>query len=127
MKKLRLPKFAFVFAIYFLFFSSSPAISGLVASYFSSDQYINPDDIDKIKNVLEMKIVAEKLKAYGLSPEEVKAKLSEMSPEQIHMLAQASNNLLAGGDGIGFVIGVLVIVLLVLVILKLLNKTIVIK
>jgi hypothetical protein len=50
-----------------------------------------------------------------------------MTDDQIHMLAQASDNVLAGGDGIGVVIGVLVIILLVVVIMKLLNKEIIIR
>jgi hypothetical protein len=45
----------------------------------------------------------------------------------LRTLAQASDRLLAGGDGVGFVIGVLIIVLLVIIILKLLNKEIIIR
>ncbi|MDD5712075.1 MAG: PA2779 family protein, partial [Smithellaceae bacterium] len=71
--------------------------------------------------------VQEKLLAYGMSPVEVGAKLQSMSDEQVHMLAKASDRVLAGGDGIGFVIGILVIVLLVIVIMKLLNKQIIVK
>lgn len=129
MKSLRLPKLALFMAIYLILYVSSPAVAGLVPSMSSSEKNFdsNAEDVEKIKTVLEMKIVGEKLRAYGLSSEEVKAKLSEMSPEQIHLLAQASDQVLAGGDGLGTVIAVLIIVLLVLLILKLLNKTIVIK
>ncbi|MGC9081549.1 PA2779 family protein [Sulfurihydrogenibium sp.] len=76
---------------------------------------------------MENKLIQEKLKAYGLTDEEVKEKLSKMNGKQIHMLAQASDKVLAGGDAIGFTIGVLIIVLLVIVILKLLNKEIIIR
>jgi hypothetical protein len=69
----------------------------------------------------------DKLSEYGLHPDEIKNKLSRMSDDQVHLPAQASDDVLAGGDGMGFVIGVLVIVLLVIVILKLLNKEIIIK
>ena len=62
-----------------------------------------------------------------MAPEEFQGKLARMSDDQIHLLAQASDNVLAGGDGIGVVIGVLVIILLVIVILKPLNKDIIIK
>ena len=70
----------------------------------------------------------EKMQAYGLQPEEIKAKLQGMSDEQIHMLSQASDRLLAGADGgLGLVIGLLIIFILVLVIMKLMNKSITIK
>lgn len=129
MKRFRIPKLALFVAIYFFFILNLPAIAGLVPSISSSETNIkyNPIELEKIKSTLEMKIVAEKLSAYGLTPEEVKSKLSEMTSEQIHLLAQASDKILAGGDGIGLIIGVLIIVLLVIVILKLLNKTIVVK
>ncbi len=70
----------------------------------------------------------EKMQAYGVQPEEIKAKLQGMSDEQIHMLSQASDRLLAGADdGLGIVIGLLIIAILVLVILKLMNKSVTIK
>jgi len=43
------------------------------------------------------------------------------------MLAQASDPILAGGDALGVVIAILVIVLLVILILKLSDKTVVVK
>jgi hypothetical protein len=68
------------------------------------------------------------MQAYGVQPEEIKAKLQGMSDEQIHMLSQASDRLLAGADdGLGIVIGLLIIAILVLVILKLMNKSVTIK
>ena len=50
-----------------------------------------------------------------------------MSDADLHTLATASRGLPSGGDGLGALIGVLVIVLLVIVILKLLNKEVIIK
>jgi hypothetical protein len=43
------------------------------------------------------------------------------------MLAAASQDVMAGGDGLGLIIGVLIIIILFIVILKLLNKEIIIK
>jgi hypothetical protein len=105
-------------------------MAGLISSMPSSIEMAGKGkeaEIDNVKKVLEMQIVADKLQAYGLSVEEVKAKLSSMSDEQIQVVAQASDRVLAGGDGAGFVIAVLVIIILVIVILKLLDKRIIIK
>ncbi|MEZ0323044.1 MAG: PA2779 family protein [Hydrogenothermaceae bacterium] len=131
LKKLKNPVIALYMAGYLTFLSTSPASASIVESQLSSKQenVLSQRDIEinKIQRALENKLVKEKLKAYGLTEEEVKEKLSKMSDEQIHMLAQASDKVLAGGDAIGAVIGVLVIILLVIVILKLLNKEIIIR
>lgn len=70
-----------------------------------------------IRKALENEIVRERLQSHGLSVDEVEEKLSEMNDEQIQMLAQASDDLLAGG-ALGLIIAVLIIVLLVLLILR---------
>jgi len=128
--KFKIPVVALFMATYLVFFVSFPAMAGLISSMPSSIEMAGKGkeaEIDKVKKVLEMQIVADKLQAYGLSVEEVKAKLSSMSDEQIQVVAQASDRVLAGGDGAGFVIAVLVIIILVIVILKLLDKRIIIK
>lgn len=114
---------ALVVTMWMTFFLVSPATAALIPSQGSSPQAV-AKDIDTIQRALEVKLVQEKLQAYGLSADEVKAKLAAMTPEQLHMLAQASDDVLAGGDGIGFIIGVLVIIILVIVILKLMGKDI---
>jgi predicted PurR-regulated permease PerM len=79
---------------------TSPALAGLIPSLGSSTQatgYTVQQDIDSIQQALETKIVKEKLKAYGFSSEEAAAKLSSMNPHQIHLLAVASPDVLAGG------------------------------
>jgi hypothetical protein len=45
----------------------------------------------------------------------------------LHMLAQASNDVLAGGDGLGIVIGILLIILIVIVILKVTGHSVIVK
>lgn len=131
LRKLKNPILAVSMAGYISFLSVSPAVASMVESSFSSKQVEIQSqrdiEVDKIQRALENKLVKEKLKAYGLTSEEVKEKISQMSDQQIHMLAQASDRVLAGGDGIGAVIGVLVIILLIIIILKLLNKEIIIR
>ena len=129
-KRFRKPLLAVVVTAYMSLFMTSPALAGMVSSLASSPEMANTmrgEEIGKIQRALENQIVIEKFKAYGLSAEEIRDKLQSMSDEQIHLLAQASDQLLAGGDGWGFVIGLLIVILLVIVILKLYDKTIVIK
>jgi hypothetical protein len=53
-------------------------------------------DTEKVSRTLENKIVAERLRAYGLSKEEVAAKIDKMSDGQIHQLASLSDRISAG-------------------------------
>ncbi|MCE5312245.1 MAG: PA2779 family protein [Nitrospiraceae bacterium] len=76
-------------------------------------------DMEKVQKLLEMKVVQQRLADYGLTQEEISSRLSQMSDQQIHQLATQIDDLKVGGDAIGLVIGVLVIILLVIVILKL--------
>ncbi len=120
-----------VIAIYLSVFFASPAIAGVIGSLASSqkvDAQIRSEEINKIQRALETGVVSEKMQAYGLQSEEIKGKLQGMSDEQIHMLSQASDRLLAGADsGAGFVITLLVVILLVILIVKLMDRTVTIK
>ncbi|SNZ10582.1 hypothetical protein SAMN06265182_1891 [Persephonella hydrogeniphila] len=129
LKKAAHPFLVLAMAFYFIFLHTTPAVAGMVGSVMSdgqTTQSLRELEINKIQRALENQLVREKLQAYGLTPEEVNEKLSQMSDEQIHMLAQASDKVLAGGDLLGTVIAVLIIVLLIVLILKLLGKEIII-
>ena len=118
---LRNRRLGFIITVWITFFFTSPALASLIPSQGSSAPSLT-QDITTIQTALENKLLA-----YGLTTDEVKAKLASLSSSQIHVLAQASNDVLAGGDGIGLVIGVLIIIILVIIILKLLNKEIIIR
>ena len=129
-KRLRNPVLALAIAGWFFLFNSAPAMAGLVGSKPASEEVskINrEEDIKTIQRALESKIVQEKRRAYGLSKEEIERKLSEMDDQQIHILARASEKVLAGGDVLGVAIALLVITILVVILLKLLNKEIIIR
>jgi hypothetical protein len=83
-------------------------------------------EIETIRQTLEREVVVQRLADYGLSPEEVSAKLPTLSDEQLHQLASLSESLGEGGI-LGAVIAILVIVLLVIVILKVTNKQVIVK
>lgn len=77
-------------------------------------------DIEKIRQVLELKAVGERLRQLGLDQEEVKARLAELSDHQIHQLALQIDDIRIGqGDVFGVIIALLVIAILVVVLLKL--------
>lgn len=77
-------------------------------------------DIQKIRQVLEMKAVGERLKQLGLTAGEVEQRLSLLSDQQIHQIAMQLDDLKVGQDDVlGVIIALLVIVILVIVILRL--------
>lgn len=111
-------------------FTPLSLISKSVEAAVVNSQMISPDgktparDIDegKVRRMLEDKIVAERLKSYGLSKEEVTAKMDKMSDEQIHQLASLSDRIPAGGDGAAtaavIILVVFVMAILILIILR---------
>jgi hypothetical protein len=80
------------------------------------------EDLQKIQKVLELKIVSERLKQLGLRQEELQAKLDQLSDQQIHQVALKLDELKVGGNGLGIVIGVLVVAILVVLFIFLLKK-----
>ena len=85
--------------------------------------YANRENNEKkIREILESKIVVERLKSYGLNEDEISAKLHEMSDEQVHQLAALSDRITAGGNGAAaaavIVLVVFVIAIILLIVLK---------
>ncbi len=78
-------------------------------------------DLNKIQNLLETKVVSDRLTQLGFNTEEIQTRLHQLTDQQLHQVALKIDQLKVGGDG-GFVIGILVIVALVLVIIYLAKR-----
>jgi hypothetical protein len=108
----------------------APAAAGLAPSQPTGVTAIASSrdaDLVAVQRALEHRIVAQKLRDYGVAPEAVQARLASLDDQDLHTLATASKGLPSGGDAIGLVIGLLVVAILVIVILKLMNKEVVIR
>jgi hypothetical protein len=105
-------------------------MAGMIESISNSEQVMAQEardsEINKIQRALETQIVKSKLEAYGLTPDEITARMQDMTDAQIHLLSQASDDVLAGGE-FGFIIAILLIILLVIVILKVSGHSVVVK
>lgn len=95
------------------------------ATEFSSDSY-RMADLHKIQTVLESKIVRQRLEDFGLTPEEINARLTGLPDDQLHQLATNVESIIPAGDGLGIVIALLVIAILAVILVYLLNHRIVI-
>jgi uncharacterized protein DUF6627 len=107
-----------------------PAAAGLAPSRVSEATSIaSARDADLLlaQRALENKVVAQKLRDYGVAPADAQARLASLSDADLHTLASASKGLPSGGDATGALIGVLVVIILVIVILKLLHRDVILK
>ncbi len=79
-------------------------------------------DLKAIQTTLESEIVRERLKELKMTPEQVNARLSQLSDAEIHQVAMNVENLNPGGDAGGVLVSVLVIGVLVLLFVYLLKR-----
>ena len=86
------------------------------------------EDLEKIQAFLENKVVVQKLVDYGVSPAEAMAKVEAMSAQDLHRLASLTDRAAAGtSDALGFLIALAILIILIIVIFKLMNKEIVVR
>ncbi len=76
-------------------------------------------DMQKVQQILEKKMIRERLAQLGFRQGEIKSRLDQMSDQQLHQFAQRLDQIKVGGDGVGIVIAVLVIIVLVVLLLQL--------
>ncbi|MGD0233268.1 MAG: PA2779 family protein [Syntrophorhabdales bacterium] len=84
-------------------------------------------DLQTVREALETKLVRQRLADLGFTPEEVRARIAQLSDQQIHQVAQRLDEVRVGQDGFGILIGLLVIAGLVVLIYYLLTHQVVIK
>jgi hypothetical protein len=101
--------------------------AAFIHSFESMNNEYQANDLETIRQFLEVKAVKNRLESLGYSSEEIQDRLSSLSDEEIHQLAGNINTLTTGGDTVGVIIGVLMIVLLVLLILRLMDRRIIIR
>ena len=102
------------------------------AAFSPSDAFtlgpsVRAGDVDKIQTVLENKLIRQRLQDLGYSAEEISSRLAQLTDQQVHTIAQKLDDLKVGGDGLGFVIAILVIAILVILILQLTGHKVFVK
>jgi len=104
------------------------AEAGVIASSVS-EAGSRVEDMAKVQSFLENKVVVQKLIDYGVSPAEAMAKVKDMSAQDLHRLASLTDRAAVGADGgvLWFLISVAILVILVIVILKLMNKEVIVR
>jgi len=82
-----------------------------------------PTDRSQLLGVLERVEVQNQLQAHGVSIEQAKARIAALTDVEAAQLAAQIDNLPAGGDGVGALIGAVLIVFLVLLLTDILGLT----
>ena len=78
---------------------------------------------ENLHKCLERKDVQEVMTAQGISPMEAKARVDCLSDAEVMQIAQRMDQLPAGGDGIGAIVGAAVIIFIVLLITDIMGYT----
>jgi len=116
--------------LHFTGLNVTPALAGLAPSRVSGATTIastRDADLLVVQRALEHKVVAQKLRDYGVEPEAAKTRLANLNDSELHQLASASAGLPSGGDGVGALISIAILILLIILIVKLLDKEIVVR
>ena len=91
------------------------AFAGFSHSEATSLAFDRSSDVEKIRKVLEMKMVRERLKEFGFTTNEIEKRLTQLSDEQLHQLALQLDEVKVGGDG-WVVLGILIVLAAIAVI-----------
>ncbi len=104
----------YMVAVMFLFGITPKVDAGFSPSQVIGHSQINKSiDLDKIRKCIEMKMVRERLNAFGFSPEEIQTRLNQLTDEQIHQRALKIDEWKVAGDGVGVVIIVLFVIVVI--------------
>src|SRR4030067_745708 len=104
------------------------AVAGVIASRGAEGMAARDADMKKVQAFLEQKIVLQKLTDYGVSAEEAMAKIRAMSDRDLHRLASLTDRAAEGADeALGFLIGLAILIILILVMLKLMHKEVIVR
>ena len=117
-------QFRRIVAIALIVSTSSLAIpQPAYAAMLSTGAAIAAGDRDRIVTLVNRAEVRTQLEAYGVNPADVKARIAVLTDEEAAQLARKIENLPAGGDAAGALLGVALLVFVILLITDLLGVT----
>jgi len=78
---------------------------------------------ERLHMLLDRSEVRKHLETWGVNPEEAKARVDSLTDQEIAKIAARIDQLPAGGDGLGVIVGAAVLIFLVLLITDILGVT----
>ena len=104
-----------------------------VEAGLAPSELINPtsgrvEDMNTIQKTIESKMVRERLEKLGFTADEVRSRLERLSDQQLHQLALNLDDIqVAGNDGLGIIVALLVIAILVVLLLQLTGHKVIVR
>ena len=102
-------------------------ISPIQAAMISTEQVLNTSqsnpDRARLIAFLEREDVQKQLVSWGLDKEMAKARVNTLTDEELSQVAHQMDQLPAGGDGLGVIVGAAVLIFLVLLVTDILGLT----
>ena len=118
----------YMVAVMFLFGIIPKVDAGFSPSELIGQSHMNRSgDVEKIRKFIEMKMVRERLNAFGFSQEEIQTRLNQLTDDQIHQVALQLDELKVAGNGGEVVIIVLLILILVALIIYVTGHRVIVK
>jgi hypothetical protein len=101
--------------------------AGFSPSQMTAPGFDRTADLEKVRQVIETKMVRDRLEKLGFTSDEISSRLGQLSDGQMHELARNLDDIKVGGNGLGIVITLLVIAILVVLLIYLTGHTVVVK
>lgn len=106
-------------------------LSPVYAAMISTDQFLDTSqskpDRERLIAFLEREDVQKQLASWGLDKNMAKARVNSLTDEEVSQVARQMDQLPAGGDGLGVIVGAAVLIFLVLLVTDILGLTDVFK
>jgi len=102
---------------------STPAHAAMVSTAEILKQSQNNDSRDRLHMFFNRSEVQKHLVAWGINPEEAKARVDSLSDQEIEKIAVRINQLPAGGGDLGTIVGAALLIFIVLLITDILGFT----
>ena len=115
------------FALFVIGSLPAQSLAYMVGSQAGEVVFDRIGDMANVQRVLESKAVSQRLSELGLTMEEIKVRLANLTDAELHQFATSIDSIHAGGDGLGVVISILLIIVLVLTIFHLTGHKIIVK
>lgn len=112
-----------VLTLFTVFAGLGPAYASMIGTSEVLKKESSQLDKERILNALQREEVRQKLQSWGVEPETAEARVQALTDRELARIAQRMDNLPAGGDAFGGLIGAAVFVFLVLLFTDIMGAT----
>ena len=112
-----------VLTLFTVFAGLGPAYASMIGTSEVLKNESSELDKERILNALQREEVRQKLQSWGVEPETAEARVQALTDRELARIAQRMDNLPAGGDAFGSLIGAAVFVFLVLLFTDIMGAT----